>query len=570
MGTKYEIHKNGLGRIVPRRRHKKGPTPGLTNPELTSRKLSKDGIKKLDKEIEEGKKIKKGETMSVWTKVPDDMTDTEKRKLLALTLKLGVMEIMSNHVFEFGGSTFLQKDGGSIGLRMTGTIAQIVMDSWAKKMKISMESNGIKSYLFTKYVDDVNMYVETIRKGSRWIGGKNGKVEYKVEWEEMDMSKSDSKVTMEVIRDMGEGASSFMKLTYDIEDNHDDGRIPMLDVAIVRTSKNVIRHEFYEKKVAPKRVVLAKSAMPQSTKIAALSQEVMRRLMNTGRKVDIEIRIEILNTFMKKLRRSGYCEKERKEILECGLRGYYKKVEIEIKGGEKVNKDGSMNKGERKIKGLANKTKWHNKKSSNTTDKITKEPERGNKRKDIGQDEIRIKAGTNNTIQNTEAVIFIPYTHRSGLRKRLQAWDDRVTSTQGLPRIRFIERAGCKIKDVICKSNPWANAKCGRDDCQICKNEKQQGKCTKEGITYRIGCMKCKENGINNNYWGESSRSMYERYMEHLKGLDNEEEENALWKHVVNEHGGIKQNFEVEIIRTYMTAMRRQIGEWLLIIEGKK
>ena len=56
VGSRYEIFKLGLGRIVPTRRYRRGPTPGLTNPELTTRILSKDGLAKLEKDIEEGKR----------------------------------------------------------------------------------------------------------------------------------------------------------------------------------------------------------------------------------------------------------------------------------------------------------------------------------------------------------------------------------------------------------------------------------------------------------------------------------------------------------------------------------
>ena len=38
-------------------------------------------------------------------------------------------------------------------------------------------------------------------------------------------------------------------------------------------------------------------------------------MVNTSREIRVERRIEIVNEFMRKLRRSGYGEGERKEIL---------------------------------------------------------------------------------------------------------------------------------------------------------------------------------------------------------------------------------------------------------------
>ena len=197
----------------------------------------------------------------------------------------------------------------------------------------------MKWYLFNKYVDDVNLYLESQKLGSRWVGGGGvgGKIVYKEEWKDQDISKGKSKgeVTMEIIKEMGESQSSFMKLTIDLEEKHIDKKVPMLDIAIIRVDKNDIRHEFYEKKVASQRVILNQSAMNQQSKVSSLSQEIVRRMSNTGRNVKIERRIDILNVFMLKLRRSGYCEKVREEILKCGLAGYYKKVEREIKGERK-------------------------------------------------------------------------------------------------------------------------------------------------------------------------------------------------------------------------------------------
>ena len=50
----------GLGRVIPTRKYKNGPKPGLSNPEITTRKLSHQGGRKLKKEIKEGTKKKKG------------------------------------------------------------------------------------------------------------------------------------------------------------------------------------------------------------------------------------------------------------------------------------------------------------------------------------------------------------------------------------------------------------------------------------------------------------------------------------------------------------------------------
>ena len=70
-------------------------------------------------------------------------------------------------------------------------------------------------------------------------------------------------------------------------------------------------------------------------------------------------------------------------------------------------------------------------------------------------------------------------------------------------------------------------------------------------------------------YWGESSRSFYERGKEHLDSQMNENDNNPLYKHGTNDHDSIKQEYTIEVIETHWTALRRQLAEWLLIIKGR-
>ena len=125
-----------------------------------------------------------------------------------------------------------------------------------------------------------------------------------------------------------------------------------------------------------------------------------------------------------------------------------------------------------------------------------------------------------------------------------------MTKIQDNPRVRFGEKAGNKFKDILCKSNPWAKSEYGRADCPLCKqqNGKQLGNCRKEGVTYKITCKRCKNQGKEVIYWGESSRSFYERGKEHLDGQMNENDNNPLYKHDTNDHDSIKQEYTIEVI----------------------
>ena len=69
-----------------------------------------------------------------------------------------------------------------------------------------------------------------------------------------------------------------------------------------------IRYQFYEKEISASVSLLETSAASTQGKMSTLTQEVKRRLINTQEDL-MDEKIEILNTFGKKLRRSGYSNK---------------------------------------------------------------------------------------------------------------------------------------------------------------------------------------------------------------------------------------------------------------------
>ena len=79
--------------------------------------------------------------------------------------------------------------------------------------------------------------------------------------------------------------------------------------------------------MASKHCTLEISASPWNQKIATLSQEVVRRLLNTSEELKQEDKNNILNEFGRKMRRSGYIKIQISEILISGIQGYKRKWE---------------------------------------------------------------------------------------------------------------------------------------------------------------------------------------------------------------------------------------------------
>ena len=62
--------------------------------------------------------------------------------------------------------TFIKKtEGGAIGARRSGVVARINMDRWKDKMLVAIERMKLEVYLFTKYVDDIDMAISIVPEG---------------------------------------------------------------------------------------------------------------------------------------------------------------------------------------------------------------------------------------------------------------------------------------------------------------------------------------------------------------------------------------------------------------------
>ena len=84
-------------------------------------------------------------------------------------------------------------------------------------------------------------------------------------------------------------------------------------------------------------------------------------------------------------------------------------------------------------------------------------------------------------------------------------------------KVKFVERGGTKVKDLICKTDPWSGDDCLRAICLICEDNKQTGMCKVEGICYLLSCVSCSKEGDPVGYVGESSHTGFERGLEHAR-----------------------------------------------------
>ena len=220
--------------------------------------------------------------------------------------------------------------------------------------------------------------------------------------------------------------------------------------------ENRLRMRFYEKPCTSKLVMEEGSAMPRKIEIVTLSNEIIRRMRTTDKDATMEDRAEILTKFLRKLWRSGYTEKDRRNILESGVRGYLQMRKNEKDGGRRVNRKQKEGKRAREIKKVIGKATWQLKRPNGEAGGNNINPPAGRMVGTPAQTRGQRKEHENE--QNIEAVVFVPITPGSKLQRALQALDDRFSRLHRIGRWRYVERSGTKVKDSLGKTNPWGGS----------------------------------------------------------------------------------------------------------------
>ena len=173
-------------------------------------------------------------------------TDTEKRNMLAKSIEIMIIATLENHIYKFGNEIRRQREGGPIGLAITGEIADCYMLNWDKEFLKKMKALKIEPALYERFKDDITILLRAVEAGTKF---KDGELVNDPEKKITDEGKTDEEITMEVVREVADSVDEMIKFTVDYPGNHKSGKMPVLDVeaAINKAKRNKIEFEFYEK-----------------------------------------------------------------------------------------------------------------------------------------------------------------------------------------------------------------------------------------------------------------------------------------------------------------------------------
>ena len=459
----HELKREGVLGLVPKRCKKFGPRPGRTTEELSQ--------KRPDPRSE-----KQPACPSKWAESnPDkELSEENRRLLLSVALKIATRTIFRHHCYQFNGEVFRQAKGGPIGLRVTSVVARIVMDDWFTRFLGAILAAGIEVHGAMKYVDDVNLILAMVDLGTRWVSGS---LVHEESWRLEDESSGRTRcdVTMEAVRTAADSIVPWLDFTVDHPGLHDNGMVPILDMQVwVRHPDpgDVGGHDtlgwlFYEKPTSSSKVLRATSAYNWRSKLVTLNMEVFRRMRNSSRQLTVQARADLLSTFVKKLRMSGYVEKTVEGILHSGLTFYTRKVKIELDGGPPLNARSEEQVVQKRRQKMGAKESWFQRRRGGQEEVHQKE-HGWRKNKDQGKD--RTPGGrsrgrktlpkyskysrTNGREEGPGSpwdqpkdvkvvtTLLVPYTIGSALKDRMQGAEDNIAAILGGGKVRIVEKGG--------------------------------------------------------------------------------------------------------------------------------
>ena len=537
------------------RKNKGGRNPGITTAEVLGKLYKEDTDETTT-------------TSSLFHPPKSKPTMEEEKIVLSQVLKVAILAILRSHSYQWNKEVRLQGEGAPIGLELAGALARVVMLWWDKKFLELTAKNNILFHLYKRYVDDQNMAGKPLQPGTRWKEGPwaNGLGKMVLVDEEVNDDKQipASVRTMSELRKMADSIIPMIQLEEDHPENHDDRKIPILDLKVWVAENDTgggggggaggakLRWMFYRKPMSNRLLIPAESAMAISIKRTALTQYGLRILRNTSLELDWDSKAEMLSDFCSRMRDSGYGQKFRAQIIESVLRGWDKMLDEQERGGRPVNRPRQHEEAKRK------ENKWR-------------------KRKDW------YKAGGFST------VLFCPWTPGSQLAKKWREIERQGASSRGW-RYKIVEKTGRAISSIVCK-NPWTVGPCEDEDCFVCSTG-GRGPCGTPGCNYTVQCMTCKQSGPTTvprqeedggrpgqgvvgkpavaKYFGESGYSCKTRGSDHDHGLEKKDPKNPLWRHCLLYHSGNQATFSMSVTAVGSKPYERRLREGVEIVSGNE
>ena len=302
--------------------------------------------------------------------------------------------------------------------------------------------------------------------------------------------------------------------------NHEDSKLPILDMKCWLNEKGEAVYIHYQKPMASKLVIPARSFHSNSSKRSVHISECLRRIQNTSQKLDWdEFVAPVLSEYMGRMMAAGYSENYRKHILQHSIAIWDNRVNNHVMGVCPLNRPSGYRMKERRKEKKQKKKSW----------------------------------ATNG---GYIAPIIVPATLNSELKDALVEIAEKTSD--GKIRFKIVEKGGVTLERMLQKSNPTSSGFCGKEECDMCEGGRRS--CHKKNIVYEYEC-----DLDNYTYVGETSRNFYSRNIEHQEKFKKEKSDSFIHDHQQLMHHGQDPKMNVKVVRSFKDALSRQIYEGVKI-----
>ena len=124
---------------------------------------------------------------------------------------------------------------------------------------------------------------------------------------------------------------------------------------------NRVLHRFYEKPTSSNITVQKRTAMAEDAKIQIVSNDLIRRLLNSSEELGRGAKVKVVDEYAQKLANSGYGREQIKRILCNGIKGYEGKLRRCREEGRKLHRSSVDSQGARVRKKLLARSNWFKK-----------------------------------------------------------------------------------------------------------------------------------------------------------------------------------------------------------------
>ena len=510
--TQDELDKLGLSDIVHRRRYKYGPRPIIISKCVTGTKQEREGS-------------------DSWIHPERGPTQEEEKLMFAIAISQSVKLVMRSNVYQNSDVMRLQMLGMAIGSAATAEVAKLVMLEHDRILWQNCEQAGLVKLASGRYVDDENPVMKPSPYGARLVDDKIVIVDEHIQ---SDKGIPHDRRTFNLVQQIANKIWKNIQFTVDVPSGCPSGLIPMLDMEVGVSQTGHIIRRFYSKPMNTPFTILSRSAHSWSIKRSTLIQEGVRRLLNTSRDAPPHIKSSILSEWDSKMNVSGYDQTFRTNAIQSAVMIYTHKVETEQSGGRPLYRPSGWQADQRNMEKLVKRQTWY----------------------------------TGNAKQRNLAPLIIDPTPSGQLEKEIAQIMKEAARLTGI-RVKVCQRGGIKVSSAA-HADPFASKLCNRSECPVCRSPDSKGGCRHGNVGYQLVCKTCSDNGVSATYEGETSKSAYERGLQHCEGIAKKVEDAPMWRHSQLVHDSDPEiPFSMNVTGRFQKAMVRQEEEAIRIRESQ-